>query len=187
MPSSDQALHRCGYCVWAKGGGGNASADKRNMPAQHRKHFHFYALAQTPSQRIRLLPPMPPQCQGQGHPQKERRGRQKTQTCSPNPGPSHLHITHPSDDIGRLSDEVIESVDVVDDLEINLDTRVPAKWDPHAGMKPSQGDNGASNRELELEDNLPYGGTIEVSRPMVKMMAALGNNDNISKIQHSLL
>jgi len=59
---------------------------------------------------------MPPQCRGQGHPQKERRGRQKTQTHSPNPGPSHLHITRPSDDIGRLLDEVIESVEVIDDL-----------------------------------------------------------------------
>jgi len=58
-----------------------------------------------------------------------------------------------------------------------LDTRVPAKLDPHVGMKPSQGDDGASDGELELEDDLPYGGAIEVSRPMVKMMAALGDND----------
>ena len=58
-----------------------------------------------------------------------------------------------------------------------MDTGVPTKWDPHVGMKPSQGDDGTSDGELELEDDLPYGGAIEVSRPMVKMMAALGNND----------
>jgi len=120
---------------------------------------------------------MPPQHQGQGCPQKERRGRQKTQTRSLNPGPLHLHITCPLDDISRLLDEVIESVEVIDDLEINSDTRVPTKWDLHAGMKPLQGDDGTSNGELELEDNLPYGGAIEVSHPMVKMMAALGDND----------
>ena len=89
----------------------------------------------------------------------------------------HLYITCPSDDISRLSDEVFERVEVIDDLEIDLDTRVLAKWNPHAGMKPSQGDDGASDKELELEDDLPYGGMIEVSHPMVKMMATLGDDD----------
>ena len=81
------------------------------------------------------------------------------------------------DDISCLSDKVIESVEVVNDLEIDSDTGVPAKWDPHTGMKPLQGDDSASNGELEVEDNLPYRGTIEVSYPIVKMIAALGDND----------
>ena len=81
------------------------------------------------------------------------------------------------DDISYLLDEVVESIEIINDLEIDSDTRVPTKWDPHAGIKPLQGDDGASNGELEVEDNLPYRGVIEVSCPMVKMMATLDDND----------
>ena len=44
-------------------------------------------------------------------------------------------------------------------------------------MKPSQFDDGASDGELKLEDNLPYGGAIEVNRPMMEMIAKLDDNN----------
>jgi hypothetical protein len=37
-------------------------------------------------------------------------------------------------------------------------------------------DNFASDRELEMEDKLPYRGIIEKSNPMVNMMANLGDD-----------
>ena len=49
-------------------------------------------------------------------------------------------------------------------------------WNPHAGMKPSRLDDFASDGELELEDELPYGGTIKENDPMVNIMADLGDN-----------
>ena len=44
-------------------------------------------------------------------------------------------------------------------------------------MKPLQLDGCASDSELELEDELPYGGAIELNGPMVDMMADLGDYD----------
>ena len=44
-------------------------------------------------------------------------------------------------------------------------------------MKPSRLDDFVSDGELELEDDLPYGGEIEVNNPMVNMMVDLGDND----------
>ncbi len=44
-------------------------------------------------------------------------------------------------------------------------------------MKPSWLDDFASDGELELEDELPYGGASEVNDSMVNMMVDLGNND----------
>jgi len=58
-----------------------------------------------------------------------------------------------------------------------LNTGDPTLWDPHAGMKPSKLDNCASNGELELEDELPYRGTIEVNDPMLNMMFDLCDDD----------
>jgi len=43
-------------------------------------------------------------------------------------------------------------------------------------MKPSRWDDCALDGELELEDNLPYGGAI-MNRRMTNMMANLGDND----------
>ena len=108
---------------------------------------------------------MPLQRRGQGHLQKERRGRKKARTCSPNPGPSRLHTTHPPDDVNHSEDEVTYLLDGVKLVnagnEVNIE--VPIKWNPHVGMKPSQFNDGASDGELELEDDLPYGGAIEVN------------------------
>jgi hypothetical protein len=43
-------------------------------------------------------------------------------------------------------------------------------------MKPSQLDDFASDGELKMEDELPYGGIIKESDPMVNMMADLGDD-----------
>jgi hypothetical protein len=43
-------------------------------------------------------------------------------------------------------------------------------------MKPSWLDDFALDRELEMEDELPYGGEIEVNDPTVNMMADLGDD-----------
>ena len=45
------------------------------------------------------------------------------------------------------------------------------------GMKQLQFDDGASDRELELEDDLPYEGAIEVNQPMMEMIAKLDDDD----------
>ena len=105
------------------------------------------------------------QCQGRGCPQKERRGRKKAQTHSLNPGPSRLHTTHPPDDVNHSENEVTYLLDGVELVNPSneVDIEVPMKWNLHVGMKPSQFDDGASNGELELEDDLPYGSAIEVN------------------------
>jgi len=128
--------------------------------------LHLYPMAQSPGQGP--LPPTQPQRRGRGHPRKERKAKQKSQPCSPNPHPSHSHplgdVAHPPDGV-----EVVG----VDTARV---TRNCTKWDPHAGMKPSRWDDCASDGELELEDDLPYGGAI-VNRRMTDMMANLGDND----------
>jgi hypothetical protein len=57
------------------------------------------------------------------------------------------------------------------------DTGDRQDWDPHAGMKPSRQDGHASDDELDLEDDLPYGADIEVNGTMVDLMCELGDND----------
>jgi hypothetical protein len=43
-------------------------------------------------------------------------------------------------------------------------------WDPHAGLKPSERDDLASDASIKVEDDLPPGGDEEVSAAMVNMM-----------------
>ena len=50
-------------------------------------------------------------------------------------------------------------------------------WDPHAGMKPSHHDGYASDGEVELVGNLPYGTSIEVNIAMIDLMCELGDDD----------
>lgn len=50
-------------------------------------------------------------------------------------------------------------------------------WDPHTGMKPSCRDGYASDGEVELEGDLPYGASIEVNIAMIDLMCELGDND----------
>jgi hypothetical protein len=65
----------------------------------------------------------------------------------------------------------------VDDNDDPSDTGNPELWDPHAGLKPSQLDGCALDGEVEIEDNLPYGGARELNGVMVDMMLNLGNYD----------
>jgi hypothetical protein len=65
----------------------------------------------------------------------------------------------------------------VDDDDVPSDTGDPKLWDPHAGLKPSKHDGCASDGEVEIEDDLPYGGAREVNGAMVDMMLDLGNYD----------
>ncbi len=44
-------------------------------------------------------------------------------------------------------------------------------------MKPSKCDGHASDGEVEIKDDLPYGGAKEVNSTMVDMMLDLGNYD----------
>src|SRR6266851_7341532 len=67
------------------------------------------------------------------------------------------------------------SLKSVDDND--SDTGNPKLWDPHAGMKPSKRDGHALDGEVEIEDNLPYGGAKEVNSAMVDMMLDLGDYD----------
>jgi hypothetical protein len=43
-------------------------------------------------------------------------------------------------------------------------------------MKPLWLDDFALDEKLKMEDELPYGGEVEVNDPMVNMMANLGDN-----------
>jgi hypothetical protein len=44
-------------------------------------------------------------------------------------------------------------------------------------MKPSELDDCVLDGELELEEDLPYRGAIEVNRPIIDIMVDLGDND----------
>ena len=112
---------------------------------------------------------MQPQRRGRGRPRKKQNAKQKRRSRSPNPDPPHSHITRPSDTADHASDEEAVNVDK------GLDTGGPNLRNRHTHVKPLQLDGGASDSELELEDDLPYGGAIELNGHMVDMMANLGN------------
>jgi hypothetical protein len=65
----------------------------------------------------------------------------------------------------------------VDDDDDPSDTGNPELWDPHAGLKPSRLDGCASDGEVEIKDDLPYGGARELNSAMVDMMLNLGDYD----------
>ena len=65
----------------------------------------------------------------------------------------------------------------VDDDDVPSDTGDPKLWDPHAGLKPSEHDGCVLDGEVEIDDDLPYGGAREVNGAMVDMMLDLGNYD----------
>jgi len=117
-------------------------------------------------------PPMQPQRQGRGRPRKVKDVGKKGWPRPLDPDPSLSDSIRPSGDIDCPQDDV-----EVAGIDPELDTRDPTLWDPHAGMKPSELDDCASNGELELEDDLPYGGTIEVNDPMLDMMFDLCDDD----------
>jgi len=118
------------------------------------------------------LPPTQPQHQGQGRPQKVKDVGKKGRPHPLDPDPSLSDSIHPSGDIDCPQDDV-----EVAGIDPELDTGDPTLWDPHVGMKPSELDDCASDGELELEDDLPYGGAIEVNDSMLDMMFDL-HDDN---------
>ena len=64
-----------------------------------------------------------------------------------------------------------------DGADTDDDTGAPELWDPRAGLKPSPFDDCASDADVEMEGDLPYGADIEISGIMVDMMADLDDSD----------
>jgi hypothetical protein len=95
-----------------------------------------------------------------GDPKRER-------SQAPSPSPSRAR---PSGDVEGDDNDPFDS-----------DAGVPKLWDPHAGLKPSEVDGQASDDEVEIEGDLPYGGDKEVNSMMVDMMVELGDCDEHDK------
>jgi len=66
----------------------------------------------------------------------------------------------------------------VDNDDVPSDTGDPKLWDPYAGLKPLKHDGCALDGEVEIKDDLPYGGAREVNGMMVDMMLDLGDYDD---------
>ena len=81
-----------------------------------------------------------------------------------------MHKTCPWDDVALP----LGGVEVVD---VDEETGDPTLWDCHAGMKALQLDDCALDEELEMEDELPYGGANEVNSRMVNMLVDLEEHD----------
>src|SRR5229473_8676006 len=104
--------------------------------------------------------PVKPKSCPQGCPQKRQRMKKKglnEQAQAPCPRPSR---SWPSSDANT------------DD-----DTGTPESWDPHAGLKPSPQDDCASDADIKMEEDLPYGAVNEVSDVMIDMMVDLDDCD----------
>ena len=86
----------------------------------------------------------------------------------------HLdHVVHP-DDVMHSDDVACPPGDVeVIYVEEDANTSDSALWDPHMGMKPLPLDDCASDGKLELEDELPDRGAVELHHPMLKLMVKL--------------
>jgi len=107
---------------------------------------------------------MQPQRRPRGRPRKKRKTKKdqarRERSNAPSPSPPRACP--------------LENVDDDDDPS---DTGNPELWDPHAGLKPSRLDGCASDGEVEIEDDLPYGGARELNGAMVDMMLDLGDYD----------
>jgi hypothetical protein len=58
-------------------------------------------------------------------------------------------------------------------VDLESDTSMPSSWNPHAGLKPSEMDNQASNADVKMESELLPGGEEEVNTAMVNLMIDL--------------
>jgi hypothetical protein len=101
-------------------------------------------------------PSMQPK-RSRGRPKKKRAAQKRSRT----PSPPRV----------QLSKDGINT-----DLE--SDTGMQNLWDPHAGLKPSEKDDCASDADIEMEDDLPPGGDEEVSAAMVNMMIDLEERED---------
>jgi hypothetical protein len=75
-------------------------------------------------------------------------------------------------------------IDVKDPDELSSDgdesDTGPAKlWNPHSGLKPSEEDGEASDGDVDMEDDLPYGTAFEVNGEMVEMIVDLEDDCNL--------
>ena len=94
----------------------------------------------------------------------EKQAAQK-QSHAPSPGPSRLWPAE--------SDGV--------NVDLESDTSMPSSWNPHVGLKPSEGDNYTSDADVKMESELPPGGEGEVNAAMVKLMIDLKGCDKPDK------
>jgi hypothetical protein len=69
-------------------------------------------------------------------------------------------------------------LDGVDEGDSNpSNTGDPELWDPNVGLKPSPQDDWGPDGEVEVEEDLPYGGAREVNSAMIDMIIKLGDYD----------
>lgn len=67
----------------------------------------------------------------------------------------------------------VEAPDEPSDGGDESDTGPAELWDPHTGLKPSELDGEASDGDVDIEDDLPYGGALEVNDAMIEMIIEL--------------
>ncbi len=63
------------------------------------------------------------------------------------------------------------------DTDTDNNTGAPESRDPHVGLKPSLQDDCASDADIKMEKDLPYGAVNEVSHVMIDMMVNLDDCD----------
>jgi hypothetical protein len=63
------------------------------------------------------------------------------------------------------------------DADTDDDTGTHELWDPHAGLKPSPLDDCASDANIEMENDLPYGADTELNSAMVDMIIDLDDGN----------
>ena len=108
---------------------------------------------------------MQPQRRPRGRPKKRQRTKtdhaRRERAGAPSPGPS-----------------CARRLDGVDEGDSDpSDTGDPELWDPNAGLKPSPQDDWGLDGEVEVEEDLPYGGAREMNSAMIDMMVELGDYD----------
>jgi len=181
-PSKDQALHQC-RCF---DHGMTCFGAVRNMPCPTIHHDLLeYLLSQmifkvsTNNKEIREMgasatpnpmseashtgtnpPSMQPKRRPQGRPKKKRPMWKRS--CAPSLSPPHVQLS--------------EEDDINTDSESNTGAR--DLWDPHAGLKPSERDDLASDGSIKVEDDLPPEGDEEVLAAMVNMMVDLEEHED---------
>jgi hypothetical protein len=104
---------------------------------------------------------MNPKTCHQGCPQKKRRAKEQGLAKQAQAPYSRSH--------SRNSDDA--------DADTDDDTGTHELWDPHTGLKPSPLDDCASDANIKMEDNLPYGANTELNNAMVDMIINLDNGN----------
>lgn len=71
----------------------------------------------------------------------------------------------------------VDAASRLSDCPSDNDTGDSRLWNPHVGLKPSPLDGCASEGEITMEDDLPYGAKKAVVKSMVDLMNHLGDAD----------